>query len=142
MVNNVNIINNPSLESFHQCQNWPEAHPLGHTTACREGRTMLPESDMIIMAGCGGGHLEAEHEGDPLVVGGVRGLVSRHHALLLHDALEVGLEQHGDNLYTWGGAGTWYLVLWRDVGAAVDPAVVIRHLGVNTMELTAKTSYE
>ena len=101
MVNNVNIINNPSLESFHQCQNWPEAHPLGHTTACREGRTMLPESDMIIMAGCGGGHLEAEHEGDPLVVGGVRGLVSRHHALLLHDALEVGLEQHGDNLYMW-----------------------------------------
>ena len=71
---------------------------------------MLPESDMIIMAGCGGGHLEAEHEGDPLVVGGVRGLVSRHHALLLHDALEVGLQQHDDNLYTWGGAGagTWY----------------------------------
>ena len=37
--------------------------------------------------------LDAEHEGDPLVVGGVRGLVSGHDALLLHDALEVGLEQ-------------------------------------------------
>ena len=73
---------------------------------------MPPESGLNDgwRGGCGGGHLEAEHEGDPLVVGGVRGLVSRHHALLLHDALEVGLEQHGDN--TTPGVvlapGTWY----------------------------------
>ena len=87
--------------------------------------------------GCGGGHLEAEHEGDPLVVGGVRGLVSRHHALLLHDALEVGLEQ--DKVTILHSAGTWYLVLLGDVGAAVDPAVVHRHLGVDTLELTAAT---
>ena len=56
---------------------------------------MLPESEINNgwRGGCGGGHLEAEHEGDPLVVGGVRGLVSGHDALLLHDALEVGLDQ-------------------------------------------------
>ena len=34
---------------------------------------------------------------------------------------------------------TWYLVLLRDVGAAVDPAVVHRHLGVDTLELAAAT---
>ena len=61
--------------------------------------------------------MDAEHEGDPLVVGGVGSLVRALDALLLHNAPEVGL------------------VLWWDVGAAVDPAVVLRHLGADALEL-------
>ena len=61
--------------------------------------------------------LDAEHEGDPLVVGGVGGFVRALDALLLHDAPEVGL------------------VLRRDVGAAVDPAVVLGHLRADALEL-------
>ena len=44
---------------------------------------------------------------------------------------------HSTNHYT--VLVTWYLVLLRDVGAAVDPAVVHRHLGVDTLELAAAT---
>ena len=47
------------------------------------------------------------------------------------------LHSTSDNHYT--VLVTWYLVLLRDVGAAVDPAVVHRHLGVDTLELAAAT---
>ena len=64
--------------------------------------------------------LDAEHEGDPLVVGGVGGVVLAVDALLLHDAPEVGL------------------VLGGDVGAPVDPAVVLGNLRADALELAAE----
>ena len=63
-------------------------------------------------------YLNAEHESDPLIVGSVRGLVSGHDALLLHDALEVRL------------------VLGGDVGAPVDPAVVLGQVRADALKLT------
>ena len=63
--------------------------------------------------------VDGHDEGDPLVVGGVRSVVHALDPLQLHDALHVGL------------------VLGRDVGGAVDPAVVLRQVRVDALELAA-----
>ena len=64
--------------------------------------------------------MDGHNEGDPLVVGGVRGIVND---LQLHDAHYVGL------------------VLRGDVGGAMDPTVILSQVGVDALELAAvKTS--
>ena len=63
--------------------------------------------------------VDGHDEGDPLVVGGVRSIVHALDPLQLDDALHVGL------------------VLGRDVGSAVDPAVVLRQVRVDALELAA-----
>ena len=63
--------------------------------------------------------MDGHDEGDPLVVGGVRGIVHTLHALQLHDAHYVGL------------------VLRGDVGGAMDPTVVLSQVGVDALELAA-----
>ena len=55
------------------------------------------------------GDLDGHDEGDPLVEGGVRAVVLAGEALLVHDALEVWLQQDmgtPDTVIT--GTGTWY----------------------------------
>ena len=63
--------------------------------------------------------VDGHDEGDPLVVSRVRGVVHTLDALQLDDTLHVGL------------------VLGRDVGGAVDPAIVLGHVRVDALELTA-----
>ena len=64
--------------------------------------------------------LDGHEEGDPLVVGGVGGVILALHPLELHDTLHVGL------------------VLGRDVGRAVYPAKVLRQVRVDALELTTE----
>ena len=97
--------------------------PRGRTTLCRANRKGRPETGTVIItfdlttSNDRDTDLDAEHEGDPLVVGGVGGLVRALDSLLLHYTPEVGL------------------VLWWDVGTAVYPAVVLGHLGADALEL-------
>jgi len=63
--------------------------------------------------------LNSKHEGDPLIIRGIWGVIFALHPIKVDDTLDVRL------------------VLGFDVGAAVDPTVILGHVGTDPLELTA-----
>ena len=78
--------------------------------------------------------LDSKHEGDPLVIRSVRSIISTQDAFLLHYALQVWLQGEEG----WGEEHDVqaHLVLHRDVGAAMDPTIVLGKVRADTLEFT------
>ena len=76
-----------------------------------------------VVGGVEGPGLDGHEEGDPLVVGGVGGVILALHALQLHDTLEMRL------------------ILRRYVRRAVNPTKVLRQVRVDSLELTTETEF-
>ena len=120
----------------HEALRVPLLHGLNHHTVvillffCNHHRCLsvrpkagdeaVLQDAPYVVGGIEDAGMDGHDEGDPLVVGGVRGIVHTLDALQLHDALHVGL------------------VLRGDVGGAMDPAVVLRQVRVDALELAAE----
>ena len=80
--------------------------------------------------------LDSEHEGDPLVIRSVRSIISTQDTFLLHYALQVWLQGEGEEGLDEGHDVQAHLVLHRDVGAAMDPTIVLGKVRADTLEFT------
>ena len=103
---------------------------------CKAGRREQPGEDDEDADddGIDATDLDSKHEGDPLVIRSVRSIISTQDAFLLHYALQVWLQ--GEE----GSGGEHdvqaHLVLHRDVGAAMDPTIVLGKVRTDTLEFT------
>ena len=84
-------------------------------------------------------NLDSKHEGDPLVIRSVRSIISTEDTFLLHYALQVWLQGEGEEGLDEGHDVQAHLVLHRDVGAAMDPTIVLGKVRADTLEFTTKT---
>ena len=85
-------------------------------------------------------HLNSEHECDPLIVRGIRSIVSTQETFLLYDTSQVwlrGVCAIRTNYLRYDLRD--YLVLYGDIGAAMDPAIVLGNVRADACELTTKS---
>ena len=105
---------------------------------CKAGRKEQPgDDDEELDDDSDATDLDSEHEGDPLVIRSVRSIISTQDTFLLHYALQVWLQ--GEEELDGGHDVEAHLVLHRDVGAAMDPTVVLCKIRADPLELTTKT---
>ena len=81
--------------------------------------------------------LNGKHEGDPLVVGGVRGVIFALHPIKVNDTFNVGLFR-GEGTSSLSSQYISYLILRFDIRRSVNPTVILSNIGGNALELAAE----
>ena len=81
--------------------------------------------------------LNGKHEGDPLIVGGIRGVIFALHPIKVNDTFNVGLFR-GEGTSSLSSQNISYLVLRFDIRRSVNPTVILSNVGGNALELAAE----